>query len=191
MDLPDTAPHRTNERKRVAVVHSFYSSRQPSGENIVVDQQIAALRRAGHTVELFAQRTDEREGNPLYPLEAAWSTATGIGRAPRLADFNPDVVHVHNVFPNFGKQWIAGSPAPVVSSLHNYRPLCAAGTFFRDGQVCTDCLDKRSSKPALVHGCYRGRVGSLPVAIGQRFEMDPMLQDVARVIALSDQMKRI
>ena len=34
------------------MVHSYYSSRQPSGENVVVDLQIEALRRAGHTVEL-------------------------------------------------------------------------------------------------------------------------------------------
>lgn len=177
-----------SQTKRVAIVHSFYSSRQPSGENVVVKQQMDALRRAGHCVELFAQRTDDREGQRLYPLEAAWSAATGLGRWPSLAKFQPDVVHVHNLFPNFGKQWITTAPSPVVTSLHNYRPLCVAGTFFREGQVCTDCLSKRSSVPAVVHGCYRGRIQSVPVAIGQRFEKDPMLAGVAGVISLSQQM---
>lgn len=184
----DDMGNLASQTKRVAIVHSFYSSRQPSGENVVVKQQMDALRRAGHHVELFAQRTDDRENRRLYPLEAAWTVATGFGPSPSLAKFQPDVVHVHNLFPNFGKQWITNAPAPVVTSLHNYRPLCVAGTLFREGQVCTDCLDKRSSIPAVAHGCYRGRLQSVPVAIGQRFEKDAMLRDVDRVVALSQQM---
>lgn len=174
---------------RVALVHSFYSSRNPSGENAAVMQQAAALRRAGYAVEVFAQRTDERELSKLHPLEAAMTVATGRGRKPRLEDFKPDVIHVHNLFPNYGKSWIKKAPAPVVTTLHNYRPLCAAGTFFRDGKVCTDCLDKDSSIPAVVHGCYRGRAQSVPVALGQRFGNDPMLGADA-LIVLSDQMRQ-
>lgn len=174
---------------RVAIVHSFYSSRSPSGENIAVVQQAEALRRAGYTVEVFAQRTDERELSNLYPLKAAWHVASGKGPRPSLDEFAPDIVHIHNLFPNYGKAWIRDSTVPVVVSLHNYRPLCSAGIFFRKGQTCTECVDKRSSLPAVLHGCYRGRLQSVPVAIGQRFEKDRLLTGADSVISLSTQMR--
>ncbi|MDP9986464.1 glycosyltransferase involved in cell wall biosynthesis [Arthrobacter oryzae] len=173
-------------------MHSFYSSRVPSGENVVVQQQADALRRLGYIVQIFAQSTDRRERSKLYPLEAALTVATGWGPIPqRLRDFNPDVIHVHNLFPNFGKQWLLNTAAPVISSLHNYRPMCAAGTFYRDGRVCTDCADRKSSLPAIQHGCYKGRIASVPVALGQRFDRDPFLARSSAIVALSSQMSSI
>ena len=29
-------------------------------------------------------------------------------------------------------------------------------TYFRDGEICTDCVGRRVATPALKHGCYRG-----------------------------------
>lgn len=183
--------HSWETSLRVALVHSFYSSRQPSGENAAVQQQAQALHNAGYDVEVFAQRTDERELGRLYPLGAAATVATGFGPAPDLAAFQPDIIHVHNLFPNYGKTWLKDAPAPVVTTLHNFRPLCAAGTFYRDGKVCTECLDKRSSLPAVKHGCYRGRAQSVPVALGQRFEREPVLVDASAVIVLSEHMRAL
>lgn len=81
------------------MAHSFYSSAQPSGENTVVPNEVDALRRAGHTVELFAAHTDELEGEVLYKLRAGLRVAAGYGRNPLKAinDFGPDIVHVHNL----------------------------------------------------------------------------------------------
>jgi glycosyltransferase involved in cell wall biosynthesis len=45
--------------------------------------------------------------------------------------------------------------AGVVLTLHNYRLMCIAGTFFRGGRVCEDCLGG-TPLPGIVHGCYRG-----------------------------------
>jgi hypothetical protein len=92
---------------RIAVVHSYYSSRQPSGENVVVDLQIDALHRAGHEVELIARRTGDLEPARTYPVAAALRVASGRGASPRdrIAAFEPDVVHVHNLFPNWGRRW--------------------------------------------------------------------------------------
>lgn len=150
---------------RIAVVHSYYSSRQPSGENIAVDSQVALLREAGHDVVLVTQRTDDRERGHSYPLEAAWTVATGHGRSPlaALRRFRPDVVHVHNLFPNWGTRWLFKWDGPLVATLHNFRPLCAAGTLYRQGQTCTLCPDG-DRWAGVRYGCYRGsRVASLPV----------------------------
>jgi glycosyltransferase involved in cell wall biosynthesis len=43
----------------------------------------------------------------------------------------------------------------VVQTVHNFRHVCATGTFFRDGSPCTACLGKRLPWPAVQHGCYR------------------------------------
>ena len=61
---------------RIAFAHSFYSSHQPSGENRVVEQQIAALRRVGHSVSLIDQHTDEGERRKMYPLQVALTVAS-------------------------------------------------------------------------------------------------------------------
>lgn len=154
-------------------------------------QHAEALSRAGYEVEIFAQHTDERELGKLNLLEAAATVATGYGRSPNLGNFAPDIIHVHNLFPNYGKAWISSATAPVISTLHNYRPLCSAGILFRGGRVCTDCLDSKSSLPAVLHGCYRGRAQTVPVALGQRFDKDVLLTGSTGLIALSEQMKAL
>ena len=129
---------------RIAFVHSFYSSHQPSGENRVVEQQIAALRRVGHSVGLIDQHTDERERRKMYPLQVALTVATGRGPDPlrELDDFQPDIVHVHNLFPNYGRTWVDRWKGPLVATMHNYRPLCAGATLYRNEHACTDCLER-------------------------------------------------
>jgi glycosyltransferase involved in cell wall biosynthesis len=176
---------------RIALVHGYYSSRVPSGENVVVDLQVAALRRAGHDVEVFAVRQDEVEQRRGYVARAAWHAATGRGPGPDLAAFAPDVVHVHNLFPNLGRRWAAAYADRLVATLHNYRPMCPAATLFRDGHECTECPDARTSRPAVRHACYKdSRLATLPVAVGTRFADDPLLRSAARLVTLNDDMAR-
>lgn len=178
---------------RIAVVHGYYSTRAPSGENVVVDLQVAALRSAGHEVSVFSRIQDEVERRPGYPLRAALRVATGRGDAPgaELEHFDPDIVHVHNLFPNFGRTWVRRYADRLVATLHNYRPICPAATLFRDGRSCTECPDQGSAVPALRHACFKdSRVATLPLVPGTRFAADPLLAAAARVITLNDDMRR-
>lgn len=177
---------------RVAVVHSYYSDRMPSGENVVVDLQVQALRRAGHEVEVFAVHQNEVEQGRLYTAKAAFRAGTNRGRGPavELEDFGPDVVHVHNLFPNFGRTWTSRFKDRLVATLHNYRPICPASTLFRDGHACTLCPDHHSSRFAVRYACYRGsRMATLPMAMGIRFEKDPLLLNARRIVTLSEDMR--
>lgn len=152
---------------RIAVVHSFYASAVPSGENIVVQVQQDELRRAGHDVQLFDARTDDLAKSRLYKVSTALNVATGSGLNPAadIADFRPDVVHVHNLFPNFSTKWLGDCPFPVVATVHNFRPMCAAGTLFRDGGTCTKCPDL-GQHHAVMNACYKdSRVATLPLAM--------------------------
>lgn len=175
---------------RIALVHSFYGGAVPGGENMVPIDQIEALRRAGHDVHLVAARTDELATRPLHPLRCAVTVASGRGRTPlpELRAIAPDVVHVHNLFPNFGRAWAAAWPGPLVATLHNYRPLCASAVLYRDGAPCTRCPDG-NRWAGLRNGCYRGsRLATLPLAWASRDGVsgDPLLRRADRVVVLSD-----
>jgi glycosyltransferase involved in cell wall biosynthesis len=152
---------------RIAIVHSFYSSDVPSGENQVVIAQKQALEASGHEVKLIAWYTDEEAKFRGFPLRAAWWTVSGNGGDPtgELVKFSPDVVHVHNLFPNIGTKWLRAGVWPIVSSLHNYRPVCANGLLYRDGKNCTECVDQ-SWTSGIKHACYReSRLATVPLAI--------------------------
>lgn len=152
---------------RIAVVHSFYTELQPSGENNVVRDQVAALRAAGHDVELVARYTDDHAQERFYAGRSAITTLTGRGHSPseQLHRFKPSVVHLHNTFPNWGTRWLRAWAGSTVATLHNYRPICANGLLFRDGHPCEECLSL-SVIPAVTHRCYRSSAAaSAPLGI--------------------------
>ena len=69
-----------------------------------------------------------------------------------------EIVHAHNLFPALGPGVIRTAfteGTAVVLTLHNYRLMCIAGTFFRDGRICQDCFGHQPW-PGVLHACYRG-----------------------------------
>lgn len=154
---------------RIAVVHSFYRE-GPSGENNLVEAEVRVLREAGHDVRVFSLRTDELAKSKNYPITAGIRVSTGWGPSPKpqLDGFQPDVVQVHNLFPNWSDRWLDEMPQPIVSTLHNFRPLCAAGTFSLNGQFCSLCPTD-GSKHAVINACYQeSHLRSVPLAIATR-----------------------
>lgn len=176
-------------RVRIAVVHSFYRSDSPSGENQVVAQQVELLREAGHDVLLVARSSDELGTGLVDRVRLAGDVAFGSGAdpSPVLAAFAPDVVHVHNLFPNFATRWLPRWRGPLVATLHNFRSVCANGVLIRSGRVCTQCPDG-DRWAGVRHGCYRdSAVATLPIAVRNRrgIGADPLLARADRVIVLS------
>jgi len=178
---------------RIAIVHSFYVSATPSGENLAVLREAEALTNAGHEVEIIARHTDELAMSRLYLVKSAVRVATGWGGDPtdELRNFNPDVTHVHNLFPNIGTYWLNNWAGPIVATLHNFRPLCANGILFREGNTCTECPDG-STLSALKHACYRdSKLASLPIAIANAggLKRNQLLQRADKVVVLSERAK--
>ena len=145
---------------RIVVAHSRYLSGDASGENRVVDDEVALLRGAGHTVRAWQPSAREAGGLRLVQqgFDAVWSTSAATSIRKEIRRTLPDVVHVHNLYPALSPSVIRAAAAesvPVVMTLHNYRMLCLPATFLRDGKICEDCLGRLPWR-GVVHACYRG-----------------------------------
>ncbi len=142
---------------RVLQLHARY--RIPAGEDSVVDNEAAALERGGHDVRRMIVPNPRDPVGAVAALARSVSNRTVAAEVRRvIADFGPDVVHVHNTWFALSVSAIeaaADAGVPVVMTLHNYRLGCLGADLFRDGAVCTACVG-RSPWRGVVHGCYRG-----------------------------------
>ena len=180
---------------KIAIVHNFYSTLTPSGENEMVLQQCSALSGAGYEVRLFSRDNDQFLDSRLGRIRAAWTTATGIGRYPlkEINSFKPSIVLTNNLFPNIGSTWISEVNAPVISIVHNYRNFCANGTFFRDGARCFDCTLKTPLE-GIKNSCYkRSSLLTLPLTVSQfrRLHNQHEFEQYSYFIAISEGSKAI
>jgi glycosyltransferase involved in cell wall biosynthesis len=141
---------------RILVIHTWYTSGD-SGENRVVADEVDLLRAHGHEVELWQPSAADLAGprRALLAVQAVWSRPAVRYLEQAMRDFQPDVVHAHNLFPRLSPAVLREREAPVVVTLHNYRLLCLPATFLRDGRTCEDCFGKLPWR-GVVHGCYRG-----------------------------------
>lgn len=156
---------------RVLTCHTYYQVR--GGEDESFDAEVALLESRGVDVLRFTMHNDAVGG--MGRLSVAGRTIWNGDVFRQLRDLirreRPDVIHCTNSFPLISPSvCYAGRAAgvPVVQSLRNFRLLCANGFFFRNGQVCEDCLHTSVPWPAVAHGCYRdSRCGSSVVATMQ------------------------
>jgi glycosyltransferase involved in cell wall biosynthesis len=144
------------------LIHNYY--REPGGEDDVLESEKSLLSSRGHTVTEYLRRNQEIStyhvlSKALLPAKIVWAWDTHRALKELLRKSKPDVAHFHNTFPLVSPAaYYACRDAgvPVVQMLHNSRLLCPAGTFFRDGEVCEECLGKRFTWPGIVHGCFHG-----------------------------------
>lgn len=139
----------------------------PSGENLTVRRQFRALSDLGVDVSLISVSSDDLERQPAFELRTGFNVALGAGLSPEAAleHVNPEIIHIHNLFPNISTRWLKSASTPIVSTLHNYRPLCAAATLSRKGHDCMLCVNG-SSLHSLRYRCYRGSaLATLPLTV--------------------------
>ena len=157
----------------ILLVHNHYQIR--GGEDSVFETECDLLRSVGHDVQTWEKHNDdirERRG-PLSKLSlflgTIWDQNAYRNMRARLRADRPDVVHVHNFFPQFSPSifWAcAREKVPVVLTLHNYRLTCLNGYLYRDGTgICEKCLGK-CPWAGVKRRCYRDSLGaSLAVAV--------------------------
>ncbi len=158
---------------KILLVHNFYGSAAPSGENSAYRAEAVLLQNRGHSVTEFNRNSDEILQQKFFgtlkgAMSAVWNPFSLRALKRTLQETKPDIVHVHNTFPLLSPSVLYAPQElniPTVMTMHNYRIGCSAGTAVRKDQACTLCLDKKSVTPALRYGCYReSRIATLPVS---------------------------
>lgn len=172
--------HRSNELRKyfrfvkILLVHNFYGSTAPSGENTAFVSEANLLRNRGHLIVEFTRHSDELLNQGLFgrvrgALGTVWNPVSLHKLKSALREIQPEIVHVHNTFPILSPSVLYATRdlnIPTVMTLHNYRIGCSAATALRNDQPCTLCLDKKSVLPALRYGCYRdNRIATLPISL--------------------------
>ncbi|MBN1545808.1 MAG: glycosyltransferase family 4 protein [Syntrophaceae bacterium] len=158
----------------VVMVHNYYGSSAPSGENEVFEAECQLLQEKGEEVIKFTRHSDDiRKRGVIGTIEGGlstpWNQFSLLRLKKMLRSKMPTILHVHNSFPLLSPSIFyscKGTNISPVLTLHNYRTFCAAGIPMRGGKSCTECIEKRSVWPALKHGCYRNsRIATLPIAV--------------------------
>lgn len=139
-------------------VHNSYQIR--GGEDESFAAEVKLLQDMGHKIEIYRDHNDRitTMNSVKLALTTIWSSEAHTKVKQMLRGQSYDVMHINNFFPLMSPSiYYAAQDAgvPVVQTLHNYRFLCPNGLFFRNGQVCEDCLGKSVPLPSLQHDCYR------------------------------------
>lgn len=156
---------------KILLVHNRYQ--QPGGEDVVFEQERRLLETAGLRVATYCRTNDEINGfSALQRLTLIRNTVSSEDSRREVFELlrreEPDVVHIHNTFMMISPSVYGAcreAQVPVVQTLHNYRLLCPAASFFRAGQVCEEC-ESDGLWRGVQHGCYRGsRAATATVAL--------------------------
>ncbi len=146
---------------KILIVHNRYQI--PGGEDQVAAQEAELLRAHGHQVLTYSRDNGELKTFSLWqklalPFWTLYNPKTYRDIRRLVRENKIDVVHVHNTLMLVSPAVYYGAlrgGAAVVQTIHNFRLLCPGATFYRDDQVCEDCL-KKGLSCALKHKCYRG-----------------------------------
>lgn len=178
---------------RIVVAHNRYREAQPSGENTIVDAEIAQLTAAGVEVLPFLRSSDEipsmsKPAKALLPISPIWAPKAQHDLDRLLTEHRPDVLHLHNPYPLLSP-WVVRTAhkrgVPVVQTVHNYRQVCSSGLYFRDGVICQDCRGRTLGVPAIVHRCYRNSRAQSALMATTLAVHRPTWKSVDRYIALT------
>ena len=160
------------ERKqRVLIVHNYYQI--PGGEDTVVANEKKMLEEHGHEVVLYTRANEELKHYSkwqklLLPFSTVFNLKTYREIRKIIAEQEIEIVHVHNTLNLVSPSVYYAAfhcHVPIVQTIHNFRLLCPAATFFRDGHICEDCISK-GLFCSVMHKCYRdSRVQTLACVI--------------------------
>lgn len=147
-------------KQNILIVHNYYQI--PGGEDTVVANEMQMLQENGHKVILYSRNNLElKEMSKFQKLMMPINIIFNIKSYKEIRQIirkeSIDIVHVHNTLSLISPSVYYAAKTcevPVVQTIHNFRLLCPGATFYRDGQICEDCV-QQGLYCALKHGCYR------------------------------------
>ena len=168
--------------ERVLLVNKFYYNR--GGDCVVTLNTEQLLREHGHEVAVFSMRyprnfshawehcfaSEVRFDGPMADKFKALVRTMGRGDIKSavsrvLYDFNPDVVHLHNVHSYLSPliaRYAHERGCRVVWTLHDYKLLCPSYACLRGGKPCERCLGHKWH--VLTGRCMKGSLAGSAIA---------------------------
>ncbi len=162
---------------KILFIHNFHRSGAPSGDNNVVKNEIALLRENGSEVDLFGKYNDDIDKWHIFKkarlyFEIPWSTSAQKETATILDNRSYDIVHIHNIFPQFSisiYKILRKMDLPFVHTLHDFRLFCANAFLFRNGRVCELCSTKNYLY-SVKYRCFQSSfLKSIPLAFMMKY----------------------
>lgn len=131
---------------KVIQLHERYRFR--GGEDAMVDTAVDLLKRRGIDVRLVTRDSRKLETNLPARVKAfgsgIYSFSSAKAMKKLIARERPDIVHVHNLHPQFSPSVLVACHqlgVPVVMTCHQYRLVCPSGMHMRAGKICELCLN--------------------------------------------------
>lgn len=145
---------------KILFVHNFHQ--KFGGDDAVVENYIAMLRRRGHSVDLYQRHNDEILGFGVFAkirffMDTLLSLKTWRELNRLIPQFQPDLIFIHGIYPLISPSvydiaWV--HKVPVVQMVHDMRFWCPMAWFFRSKKVCTLCF-KGNFWHSIRYLCYR------------------------------------
>jgi glycosyltransferase involved in cell wall biosynthesis len=107
------------------------------------------LASRGHEVITLERQNSDIRGLTAH-IRAAVDGIYSVPAKKKMAELlrreRPDIVHLHNVYPQLSPSVVQAcneADVPVVMSLHDYKLICPTAQYFRDGSPCHLCSNGR------------------------------------------------
>ncbi len=173
-------------------IYNQYRSRF-GGEETVVDRISNLVKKNGGEARLLTRSSRSLEGSLFRQTKAFFS---GIYNPfavrwvmENVSDFQPDVVHVHNLYPLISPSVILAlrrAGIPVVMTVHNHLHTCPTLDHLLDGVICERCVGGREYH-CVIQNCRGNLVESTGYAlrstVARRFRL--FTDNVTIVVALN------
>lgn len=148
------------KRKNILIIHNYYKI--PGGEDTVVMNEKNMLERNGNKVMLYSRHNCEISEMNIFKkilmiFQTIYSFKSKREIKKIIKENNIEVMHVHNTLPLISPSvYKAGKECnvKVIQTIHNFRLLCPAATFTRNGDICEDCVNM-GLRCAIKNSCYR------------------------------------
>lgn len=149
------------KKEKVLLVHNYYQI--SGGEDTVVVSEKKMLEENGHEVIFYYRDNAEiKKFNILQKFilifTAIFSLKTYKEVRRIIKEEEIDIVHVHNTLTLISPAVYYAAlrcKVPIVQTIHNFRLLCPGASFYRNGEICEECINK-GLKSAIKNKCYRG-----------------------------------
>ena len=182
---------------RILVVQNHYIGF--GGDDVVVASESSLLSAKGHEVSLWSLHNKELttlRSRIDTALNLTYSRPSKAQLSRHIAEFRPQVMHCHNLFPRItvsAYDAAAEAGVPIVQTLHDFRSSCCINGFlYRNGRICELCVGGSSYWGAW-HRCYRNSwVGSFVTAraLDRQRREGTLHRGVGCFIALSEPSRR-